>query len=134
MRDLVILLPKRLRSQKRNPSGVDYATMLLILCVDLDDDLGRKTGIKTPVIGRQAVESAALALAIADPTDSDGNVMFQGLQLYEKTLPDITARFTKSSTPPPYQSIGVFIYFLLLDGKSKLNARLSARAARNSKS
>ena len=62
--------------------------MLLILCVDLDDDLGRKTGIKTPVIGRQAVESAALALAIADPTDSDGNVMFQGLQLYEKTLPD----------------------------------------------
>ena len=88
MRDLVILLPKRLRSQKRNPSGVDYATMLLILCVDLDDDLGRKTGIKTPVIGRQAVERAALSLAIADPTDSDGNVMFQGLQLYEKTLPD----------------------------------------------
>ena len=88
MRDLVILLPKRLRSQKRNPSGIDYAIMLLILCVDLDDDLGRKTGIKTPVIGRQAVESAALALAIADPTDSDGNVMFQGLQLYEKTLPD----------------------------------------------
>ena len=88
MRDLVILLPKRLRSQKRNPSGIDYANMLLILCVDLDDDLGRKTGIKTPVIGRQAVESAALALAIADPTDSDGNVMFQGLQLYEKTLPD----------------------------------------------
>jgi putative membrane protein len=62
--------------------------MLLILCVDLDDDLGRKTGIKTPVIGRQAVEGAALALAIEDPTDSDGNVMFQGLQLYEKTLPD----------------------------------------------
>jgi len=62
--------------------------MLLILCVDLDDDLGRKTGIKTPVIGRQAVEDAALALAIEDPTDTDGNVMFQGLQLYEKTLPD----------------------------------------------
>ena len=88
MRGVVILLPKRLRSQKRNISEIDYENMLLILCVDLDDDLGRKTGIKTPVIGRQAVESAALALAIEDPTDSDGNVMFQGLQLYEKALPD----------------------------------------------
>ena len=84
MRGVVILLPKRLRSQKRNISEIDYENMLLILCVDLDDDLGRKTGIKTPVIGRQAVEGAALALAIEDPTDSDGNVMFQGLQLYEK--------------------------------------------------
>ena len=88
MSGVVILLPKRLRSQKRNVSEVDCEDMLLILCVDLDDDLGRKTGIKTPVIGRQAVEGAALALAIEDPTDSDGNVMFQGLQLYEKTLPD----------------------------------------------
>ncbi len=88
MSGVVILLPKRLRSQKRNVSEVDCEDMLLILCVDLDDDLGRKTGITTPVIGRQAVEGAALALAIEDPTDSDGNVMFQGLQLYEKTLPD----------------------------------------------
>tara|TARA_A100001037_G_scaffold158341_1_gene142759 strand:+ start:13316 stop:14398 length:1083 start_codon:yes stop_codon:yes gene_type:complete len=62
--------------------------MLLILCIDLDDDLGRKTGIKTPVIGRRAVESAAVALAIEDPTDSDGNVMFQGLKIYEDTLPE----------------------------------------------
>lgn len=60
--------------------------MLLILCVDLDDDLGRKTGIETPVMGREAVEKAALALAIADPSDSDGNVMFRGLQLYGENL------------------------------------------------
>lgn len=65
---------------------VKYHKMLLVLCVDLDDDLGRKTGIKTPVMGRSAVEKAALALAIADPSDSDGNVMFRGLQLYEENL------------------------------------------------
>ncbi|MES3517478.1 MAG: DUF373 family protein [Natronomonas sp.] len=57
--------------------------MLLILCVDLDDDLGRKTGIETPVIGRDAVEDAAVSLATADPEDSDVNVCFQGLHLYD---------------------------------------------------
>lgn len=57
--------------------------MLLILCVDLDDDLGRKTGFETPVIGRENVEAAAVALATADPEDSDVNVCFQGLHLYD---------------------------------------------------
>ncbi len=62
--------------------------MLLVLCVDLDDDLGRKTGLSTPVIGRGPVEEAALALATADPEDSDANVIFQGLHVYE----DLDAR------------------------------------------
>ncbi|WP_265108926.1 DUF373 family protein [Halosolutus halophilus] len=57
--------------------------MLLVLCVDLDDDLGRKTGFSTPVIGRDAVEDAAVALATADPEDSDANVIFQGLHIYD---------------------------------------------------
>jgi putative membrane protein len=57
--------------------------MLLVLCVDLDDDLGRKTGIDTPVIGREAVQEAAVALATADPEDSDVNVLFEGLHLAE---------------------------------------------------
>jgi putative membrane protein len=63
--------------------------MLLVLCVDLDDDLGRKTGIETPVVGREAVEEAAVALAVADPEDSDVNVIFQGINLYE-TIEDET--------------------------------------------
>ena len=58
--------------------------MLLILCVDLDDDLGRKTGMDTPVIGRDAVRDAAVALATADPEDSDVNVMFEGIHLAEE--------------------------------------------------
>jgi putative membrane protein len=57
--------------------------MLLVLCVDLDDDLGRKTGVDTPVVGRAAVEEAATSLATADPEDSDANVLFQGLRLYD---------------------------------------------------
>ena len=58
-------------------------SMLLVLCVDLDDDLGRKTGLSTPVIGREAVEAAAVSLATADPEDSDVNVIFQGIHIYE---------------------------------------------------
>ena len=60
--------------------------MLLVLCVDLDDDLGRKTGLKTPVIGRQNVEDAAVALATADPEDSDVNVLFQGIRVHDQLL------------------------------------------------
>jgi putative membrane protein len=58
--------------------------MLLVLCVDLDDDLGRKTPFDTPVVGRDAVEAAAVALATSDPEDSDSNVLFQGLHTYDE--------------------------------------------------
>jgi putative membrane protein len=57
--------------------------MLLVLCVDLDDDLGRKAGVETPVVGREAVERAAVALATADPEDSDSNVLFEGLHIHD---------------------------------------------------
>ncbi len=62
--------------------------MLLVLCVDLDDDVGRKTGFETPVIGRDAVEAAAVALATADPEDSDVNVLFQGVHLHDDLAGD----------------------------------------------
>ncbi len=57
--------------------------MLLVLCVDLDNDVGRKTGFETPVVGRETVEAAAVSLATADPEDSDVNVLFQGLSLHD---------------------------------------------------
>ena len=62
--------------------------MLLVLCVDLDDDVGRKTGYETPVVGRDAVEGAAVALATADPEDSDVNVLFQGIHLHDDIAGD----------------------------------------------
>jgi len=62
--------------------------MLLVLCIDLDDDVGRKTDIETPVVGDDAVREAAIALATADPEDSDLNVMFQGLSTYDSLQAD----------------------------------------------
>ncbi|MXR41211.1 DUF373 family protein [Halobaculum sp. WSA2] len=62
--------------------------MILVLPVDLDDDLGRKTGVRTPVIGRDAVEDAAVQLATADPEDSDVNVLFQAINAYEDLRSD----------------------------------------------
>ncbi|TKX48461.1 DUF373 family protein [Halorubrum sp. SD690R] len=62
--------------------------MLLVLCVDLDDDLGRKTGIPTPVIGDEDVTEAAVALATADPEDSDVNVLFQGVNVHDELAAD----------------------------------------------
>ena len=63
--------------------------MLLVLPVDLDDDLGRKTGIETPVVGRAAVREAAVALATADPEDSDVNVLFQAIRTYDEIVAEV---------------------------------------------
>ena len=58
--------------------------MLLVLCVDLDDDIGRKTDCKTPIVGRDAVEQSAVDLATVDPEDSDVNVLFEGVHLRDQ--------------------------------------------------
>lgn len=55
----------------------------LVLCVDRDDDLGLKTGIKTPVIGRHANIRAATALALNDPEDADTNTIFAAVSIYD---------------------------------------------------
>jgi putative membrane protein len=55
--------------------------MLLVVCVDLDDDIGRKADVETPVIGHDAVREAAVQLATVDPEDSDVNVLFQGVHV-----------------------------------------------------
>ncbi|MGC9554451.1 MAG: DUF373 family protein [Thermoplasmatota archaeon] len=56
----------------------------LVLCIDRDDDLGRKTGIESPVVGRDANLHAAEALALADPEESDVNCMFSAIATYDK--------------------------------------------------
>ncbi|HZY70912.1 MAG TPA: DUF373 family protein [Thermoplasmata archaeon] len=58
--------------------------MRLVVCVDRDDDLGRKAGVVGPVIGRDAVLAAAMKLGIADPEDSDTNAMLAGVRLYDE--------------------------------------------------
>jgi len=56
---------------------------ILVLCIDRDDDLGRKAGIVSPVVGRAANVEATLALGLADPEDSDVNTILGGIQVYD---------------------------------------------------
>ena len=44
-------------------------TGTLVITVDRDNDLGLKTAIRGPVVGRKQVLTAALKLGIADPED-----------------------------------------------------------------
>lgn len=62
--------------------------MLLIICVDRDDDIGRKTGAKTPIIGRDRVEEVAREFGVSDPEDSDLNALFQAMQIYDEEEED----------------------------------------------
>ncbi|PKK86401.1 MAG: hypothetical protein CVT48_01275 [Thermoplasmata archaeon HGW-Thermoplasmata-1] len=51
----------------------------LVLCVDRDNDLGRKAKIDGPIVGRKNNLDAAQALALADPEDSDLNAIFSAV-------------------------------------------------------
>ena len=59
------------------------AKKLLVICVDRDNDLGEKTGIKTPVVGRNSCIEAAQRLALEDPEDADSNSIFYAVKTYE---------------------------------------------------
>ena len=63
----------------------------LILCIDGDNDIGIKTKIATPLIGRQTNLESATSLAISDPEEADANAMFGAIKLYDqlsKKYPD----------------------------------------------
>jgi len=59
---------------------------LVVICVDRDDDVGEKTGITTPVIGRDACIEAAQRLALEDPEDADSNSIFAAIKTYEDLI------------------------------------------------
>jgi putative membrane protein len=56
---------------------------ILVLCIDRDNDLGRKAGVASPVVGREDNINAALKLAMADPEDSDVNTIFGGINVLD---------------------------------------------------
>ena len=58
----------------------------LILCIDGDNDIGIKTNIETPLIGRQLNLESATNLAIADPEEADANAMFGAIKLYDQLI------------------------------------------------
>lgn len=57
---------------------------LLILCIDRDDDLGMKAGIKGPVVGRDKVLDAAVRHGLADAEDTDFNTVFRAVKLFDE--------------------------------------------------
>ncbi|MBN3037236.1 MAG: DUF373 family protein [Candidatus Diapherotrites archaeon] len=60
------------------------ARKVLVLCVDRDDDLGKKAKISGPVIGEKENLEAAQALALADPTESDVNAIFAAVKAFQE--------------------------------------------------
>jgi uncharacterized membrane protein len=55
----------------------------LVLSVDRDNDLGEKTGLPGPVIGRDECLKAATELGIKDPEETDTNAIFKAVQLFD---------------------------------------------------
>lgn len=58
--------------------------MRLVVCIDRDDDLGRKASVAGPVVGRANVLDAAVRLGTADPEDSDTNALFAAVSLLDE--------------------------------------------------
>ena len=56
---------------------------ILILCVDRDNDIGVKAGVKTPIVGRENNLEAASKLALVDPEESDANAIFGAVRAYD---------------------------------------------------
>jgi putative membrane protein len=57
------------------------AERILVICVDRDNDVGRKAGVKTPIIGKKENIDAALKLILADPEEADANAMFEAVRI-----------------------------------------------------
>lgn len=62
------------------------AMKTLVLCVDRDDDIGVKAGIKGPLIGRDENLAAAMKLGLVDPEDSDVNGILGAVALYDERV------------------------------------------------
>lgn len=56
----------------------------LIICADRDDDIGEKTEVETPIIGREGNLQAAIKLGLKDPEDSDTNSLLSAVSLYDE--------------------------------------------------
>src|SRR6059036_3831526 len=60
----------------------------LVLCVDRDNDIGIKTGLRTPLVGRDENLAAATRLGLADPEDSDVNALLGAISIYDGRVKD----------------------------------------------
>jgi len=77
---VILLGPERRAMQKPDEQKAEH---LLILCVDRDNDIGRKAGVKTPIVGKQQNMDSALKLLLADPEEADANAMFEAIRIHD---------------------------------------------------
>jgi len=93
---------------------------ILIICIDRDDDIGRKTGIETPIIGKEANLKSAMELGIADPEESDMNCILGGIKVYDLLIAE--KRHAEIVTLGGSQEVGVVSDMIIaekLDGVLK---------------
>jgi putative membrane protein len=64
----------------------ETTSKMLIICVDRDNDVGLKTGIETPIVGKEACLDAATRLALADPEEADANTIFAAVKEYDELV------------------------------------------------
>src|SRR5574341_279726 len=64
-------------------TGTAKVKNILVLCIDRDDDIGSKGGVKTPIVGRDSCIHAGISLALEDPEEADSNAIFASIKLYE---------------------------------------------------
>lgn len=77
---------KRTTRDERKGARRNSHDRVLVLCIDRDDDIGSKGGVKTPILGKDHCIDAGLRLAIEDPEDPDANAIFGAVKAYEKLL------------------------------------------------
>jgi len=65
---------------------------LLVLCVDRDNDIGRKAGLRTPIVGKEGNVDSALKLVLADPEEADANAMFEAIRIFDNLGKDEISR------------------------------------------
>lgn len=53
----------------------------LVVCLDRTDDVGRKTGLRTPIVGWEAVRALVTDVGLADPEDSGVNSLLEALRV-----------------------------------------------------
>ncbi|WP_247728402.1 DUF373 family protein [Halovivax limisalsi] len=56
----------------------------LVVCLDRNDDVGRKTGLSTPIVGWEAVRALVTDVGLADPEDSGVNALLETLRVAQQ--------------------------------------------------
>jgi putative membrane protein len=57
---------------------------ILVMSIDRDNDIGHKTGIEGPVIGKEKALETAMKLSLKDPEESDSNAIFGAVKLLDE--------------------------------------------------